>query len=127
MEGANAAELSKKVAKYAQSTAAPAVGAGATTTQQSDSKVVTRDLNTRLKELVNSAECVAFIKGTPKEPRCGFTRQLVELFERNNVEYTTFNILADEEVRQGTGCCLPFFSPNMRKESEFHFISLCQA
>jgi len=100
VEGANAAELSKKVAKYAQSAAATAVAAG--TTPQADSKAGAKDLNTRLKELVSSAECVAFIKGTPKEPRCGFTRQLVELFERNNVEYTTFNILADEEVRQGS-------------------------
>jgi len=95
VDGANAAELTKKASKYAQAPVAEApkaADAGASSG---------KDLNTRLKELVNSAECVAFIKGTPKEPRCGFTRQLVELFEKNSVEYTSFNILADNEVREG--------------------------
>jgi len=42
-----------------------------------------------------------FIKGTPTEPRCGFSRQLIEILDKNSIDYSTFNILADEEVRQG--------------------------
>ena len=57
----------------------------------------------RLEGLVKSARCVAFIKGTPAEPRCGFTRQLVALFAKHDVDFQSFNILADDEARQGTG------------------------
>jgi glutaredoxin-related protein len=42
-----------------------------------------------------------FIKGTPQQPRCGFSRQLVDLLAEQNVRYSSFNILADEDVRQG--------------------------
>ena len=30
-----------------------------------------QDLNTRLKQLINSEEVMLFMKGTPAEPRCG--------------------------------------------------------
>lgn len=29
------------------------------------------DLNVRLKKLINAAPCMLFMKGSPKEPRCG--------------------------------------------------------
>jgi Grx4 family monothiol glutaredoxin len=40
-----------------------------------------------------------FMKGTPLQPRCGFSRQVVDLFSQHNVTYGSFNILADEAVR----------------------------
>lgn len=42
-----------------------------------------------------------FMKGTPSAPQCGFSRQLVALLRENSVKYGFFNILADDEVRQG--------------------------
>ncbi|KAJ2968748.1 hypothetical protein NUW58_g10153 [Xylaria curta] len=42
-----------------------------------------------------------FIKGTPSAPQCGFSRQLVGLLRERSVKYGFFNILADDEVRQG--------------------------
>lgn len=30
-----------------------------------------QDLNTRLKQLINTEEVMLFMKGTPAEPRCG--------------------------------------------------------
>jgi Grx4 family monothiol glutaredoxin len=41
------------------------------------------------------------MKGTPSSPQCGFSRQLVALLRENGVRYGFFNILADDEVRQG--------------------------
>ena len=41
------------------------------------------------------------MKGDPVAPKCGFSRQTVELFESLNAEYATFDILSDDEVRQG--------------------------
>jgi len=42
-----------------------------------------------------------FMKGTPSAPQCGFSRQLVALLREKTVKYGFFNILADDEVRQG--------------------------
>ncbi|KFY05126.1 hypothetical protein O988_00237, partial [Pseudogymnoascus sp. VKM F-3808] len=59
------------------------------------------DLNKRLAELVKAAPVMLFMKGTPSAPQCGFSRQLVALLRENSVRYGFFNILADDEVRQG--------------------------
>ncbi|TGZ85176.1 monothiol glutaredoxin-related protein [Ascodesmis nigricans] len=59
------------------------------------------DLNTRLSKLVSAAPVMLFMKGTPAEPKCGFSRQLVSLLRERGVRYGFFNILADDEVRQG--------------------------
>ncbi|KAI1202391.1 glutaredoxin [Nemania serpens] len=55
----------------------------------------------RLGELVKAAPVMLFIKGTPSSPQCGFSRQLVGLLRERSVRYGFFNILADDEVRQG--------------------------
>ncbi|KAG1056039.1 hypothetical protein G6F43_002039 [Rhizopus delemar] len=99
IEGAKAAELSNAVVKHAKGilnkfAAAPTASAG------TEVKPV-KDLNSRLKALIHSAPVMIFIKGTPQQPRCGFSRQLVGLLAEQKVKYSSFNILADEDVRQG--------------------------
>ena len=42
-----------------------------------------------------------FMKGTPSAPQCGFSRTIVGILREKNVRYGFFNILADEDVRQG--------------------------
>ena len=59
------------------------------------------DINARLKDLVKAASVMLFMKGTPSSPQCGFSRQLVALLRERGVRYGFFNILADEDVRQG--------------------------
>lgn len=54
-----------------------------------------------LKKLTNRAPIMIFMKGDPKAPRCGFSKQLVELLSKYNAKYETFDILQDDEVRQG--------------------------
>jgi len=41
------------------------------------------------------------MKGSPDTPRCGFSRKIVELLQGEKVAFTSFDILGDEEVRQG--------------------------
>ncbi|KKK21885.1 hypothetical protein P175DRAFT_0502168 [Aspergillus ochraceoroseus IBT 24754] len=55
----------------------------------------------RLAELVKAAPVMLFMKGTPSAPQCGFSRQLVAILRERSVKYGFFNILADEDVRQG--------------------------
>lgn len=59
------------------------------------------ELFTRLGSLVKAAPVMLFMKGTPGEPQCGFSRQMVGILRENSVKYGFFNILADDEVRQG--------------------------
>lgn len=71
-------------------------GASALTPEQSKEA-----LFARLAELVKAAPVMLFMKGTPSAPQCGFSRQLVGILRERSVKYGFFNILADEEVRQG--------------------------
>ncbi|KAK0410653.1 hypothetical protein QR680_005256 [Steinernema hermaphroditum] len=59
------------------------------------------DLNDRLKRLINKARLTLFMKGNPEQPRCGFSRQTIELLKNVNADFSSFDILSDEEVRQG--------------------------
>lgn len=58
-------------------------------------------LHARLADLVSAAPVMLFMKGTPSAPQCGFSRQTVGLLREKHVRYGFFNILADDEVRQG--------------------------
>ncbi|VDP18414.1 unnamed protein product [Schistosoma margrebowiei] len=59
------------------------------------------DLSSRLHSLINKAPVMLFMKGSPEEPRCGFSRQIVSILRSNNAKFETFDILQDEVVRQG--------------------------
>ncbi|KAI0391365.1 glutaredoxin [Xylariaceae sp. FL0594] len=59
------------------------------------------ELFKRLGELVKAAPVMLFMKGSPSAPQCGFSRQLVALLRERSIKYGFFNILADDEVRQG--------------------------
>lgn len=41
------------------------------------------------------------MKGTPNDPKCGFSRQLVELLNEEGANFGSFDILSNENVRQG--------------------------
>ncbi|KAL1603759.1 glutaredoxin [Paraconiothyrium brasiliense] len=66
-----------------------------------DTETNKEELNTRLSELVKAAPVMLFMKGTPSAPQCGFSRQTVGLLREKGIRYGFFNILADDEVRQG--------------------------
>jgi Grx4 family monothiol glutaredoxin len=68
---------------------------------EADLETTKEDLFKRLGDLVKAAPVMLFMKGTPSEPQCGFSRQMVAILRENAVKYGFFNILADDEVRQG--------------------------
>ncbi|KAF9903161.1 Glutaredoxin 3 [Linnemannia zychae] len=105
VEGANPPELSKVVAKYSKSPVASAHtstnGASAASPSVAAAPTMTaEEMNARLKELTSSSSVMVFIKGTPTAPRCQFSRQLLEILTAQNIRFSSFNILADDEVRQ---------------------------
>ncbi|XP_044301563.1 glutaredoxin-3 isoform X2 [Varanus komodoensis] len=91
LDGAHAPELTKKVQRLVSSVTIP--------TGCTDG--VKEDLGMRLKKLTNAAPCMLFMKGTPQDPRCGFSKQIVEILNKHNVVFSSFDIFSDEEVRQG--------------------------
>ncbi|XP_057885617.1 glutaredoxin-3 [Melospiza georgiana] len=93
LDGAHAPELTQKVQRHAAGTAGTAGPGGAAPAQE--------QLHARLRGLINAAPCMLFMKGSPKEPRCGFSRQMVEILQKHGVAFSSFDIFSDEEVRQG--------------------------
>ncbi|KAI6186531.1 Thioredoxin and Glutaredoxin domain containing protein [Aphelenchoides besseyi] len=63
--------------------------------------ILFQDLNERLKQLINKSRLTLFMKGSPNQPRCGFSRQIVQMLTELNCDFWTFDILSDKEVRQG--------------------------
>jgi Grx4 family monothiol glutaredoxin len=63
----------------------------------------TEQLHARLATIISQSHVMIFIKGTPDAPRCGFSRQIVEILRSTvpPVDFGHFNILEDDAVRQG--------------------------
>lgn len=95
--GTNGAKI---MADYAPSASDPKTAPeySATEGEQETNK---EELMKRLAELVKAAPVMLFMKGTPSAPQCGFSRQTVSVLREKGVRYGFFNILADDEVRQG--------------------------
>lgn len=87
----------KNLASYAPSASnpktAPEYPSGTQTSKE--------ELFERLGNLVKAAPVMLFMKGTPSAPQCGFSRQTVSILREKGIRYGFFNILADDEVRQG--------------------------
>lgn len=96
------ADGTKNLSAYApgagEQQTAPQFSSGDAQQPQQESK---EELNARLAELVKAAPVMLFMKGTPSAPQCGFSRQTVSLLREKGVRYGFFNILADDDVRQG--------------------------
>jgi len=88
----------KNLSTYAPTTQDPATAPEFSSGEVKEDKEA---LHKRLSSLVKAAPVMLFMKGTPSAPQCGFSRQLVALLRENSVKYGFFNILADDEVRQG--------------------------
>uniref|UniRef100_A0A6T6EQF6 Glutaredoxin domain-containing protein n=1 Tax=Craspedostauros australis TaxID=1486917 RepID=A0A6T6EQF6_9STRA len=67
---------------------------------QTDGSTV-ETLQQRLEKLTKQHKVMLFMKGLPSAPKCGFSRKIVELLESKKIAFDAFDILEDEEVRQG--------------------------
>lgn len=94
----NGANGTKDLSGYAPTSNDPATAPDFSSGTPETSK---EELFKRLEGLVKSAPVMLFMKGTPSAPQCGFSRQTVGLLRERSIRYGFFNILADDEVRQG--------------------------
>ncbi len=60
------------------------------------------DVTKRIDQLVKSNDVVLFMKGTPQFPQCGFSGRATQILKACGVDqFTSVNVLEDEEIRQG--------------------------
>jgi len=52
----------------------------------------------KIREILQKPGMTIFIKGTPQQPRCKFTRKLLELIK--GYEFNHFDILSDDSIRE---------------------------
>ena len=56
----------------------------------------------RIDGLVKDKKVVVFMKGTPEQPRCGFSNAVVQIMRFHGVEsFDAHDVLSDEDLRQG--------------------------
>ncbi|KAJ3682203.1 hypothetical protein LUZ60_014776 [Juncus effusus] len=97
LEGANPSALTEKVSKVVGST--PTISTPNVETPPTEG--LNANLKSRLDQLVNSSPFFLFMKGTPDEPKCKFSRKVVEILKTEEINFKSFDILADNEVREG--------------------------
>lgn len=55
----------------------------------------------KIKKHLQDHDVVLYIKGTSHMPQCGFSAAVVQIFKKLDVAFHDFNVLEDEELRQG--------------------------
>jgi len=58
-------------------------------------------IKNKIEELIKSKKVFLFMKGTPMDPQCGFSKQVSGILQNMNVDFDSCNVLEDEEIRQG--------------------------
>ncbi|MBP6224603.1 MAG: Grx4 family monothiol glutaredoxin [Rhizobacter sp.] len=60
------------------------------------------DVHKRIDDLVKGNAVVLFMKGTAQFPMCGFSGRAIQILKAcGATDVKTFNVLEDEEIRQG--------------------------
>lgn len=96
--GADAPKLASTVSKLASKAKGASLSSSASASASSSSA---EKLNARLKQLINAAPVMLFMKGSPADPYCKFSRKVVNLLNEAGAEFGSFDILKDNDVRQG--------------------------
>ncbi|MCA9407597.1 MAG: Grx4 family monothiol glutaredoxin [Candidatus Omnitrophica bacterium] len=55
----------------------------------------------RIENDIKNNKVFIYMKGTPDMPQCGFSAQSAGILQSYNIPFASFNVLEDEEIRQG--------------------------
>ena len=58
-------------------------------------------LRDKIQKLIDSSPLMVFMKGTKLMPQCGFSNNVVQILNSLGIEFNTFDVLSDFEVREG--------------------------
>ena len=56
---------------------------------------MTEDQKIKVENMINSDKIFLMLKGTPEQPRCGFSARVVHALNNYNASYNSFNIFED--------------------------------
>ena len=59
------------------------------------------NIKNKIDDLVKKNKVFLFMKGTPDVPQCGFSLAVANVLKHLNVEFKSFNVLEDENIRHG--------------------------
>ena len=59
------------------------------------------DTQAKIKATVTGSPVVLYMKGNPKFPQCGFSSLATQILDACGAQYTTVDVLQDQEVREG--------------------------
>lgn len=57
--------------------------------------------HSRIESMTKSTDVFLFMKGTPTFPQCGFSSTVAQILNYLEVDYESFNVLEDMDVREG--------------------------
>ncbi len=63
--------------------------------------MLTEEIKQKIEKDIKGNKVMLYMKGTPEAPMCGFSAQVVNILNSYKIPFKSFNILEDEEVRQG--------------------------
>jgi len=67
-------------------------------------RYISQEARVTIEKATKSKPVVLFMKGTPAEPQCGFSRAVIQILDLQGVtpeKMQTYNVLADPELRSG--------------------------
>ena len=59
---------------------------------------MTEDQKTKVESTINSDKIFLMIKGTPEQPRCGFSARVLHVLNNFNAKFNSLNIFDDMEL-----------------------------
>ena len=59
------------------------------------------EIKDKIQGLIQSSPVMVFMKGTKLMPQCGFSNNVVQILNSIGIEFNTFDVLSDFEVREG--------------------------
>ena len=62
---------------------------------------LSEETRSRIDSIIASDDVVVFMKGVRAQPQCGFSAQVMQILGQLIPEFTTVDVLADPEIRQG--------------------------
>ncbi len=62
---------------------------------------MSENANTRITKMLEDNNTFLFMKGDATFPQCGFSARAVALLNEVGANFSTFNVLEDEDIRQG--------------------------
>ena len=55
----------------------------------------------KIQKLIEANPLMVFMKGTKLMPQCGFSNNVVQILNSLGIDFCTFDVLSDYEIRQG--------------------------